>query len=111
MLATGWKGERYMGYLFNLFNVIAMEVDFYNIEGNRGDSYMPFVGFMMFLIGFVVIFMGFSKYLTAKKNFNLFYDQRDSVTVDKETNQKNKNIGIIMMAAGLVVLIVSFFVI
>lgn len=100
-----------MGYILNALSFIAADVDFYNIEGNSGDSYMPFIGFMMFLIGFVVIFMGFSKYLTAKKNFNLFYDQRDSVTVDKATNQKNKNIGIIMMAVGLIILIISFFVI
>ena len=100
-----------MGYIFSVLSFIAADVDFYNIEGNSGDSYMPFIGFMMFLIGFVVIFMGFSKYLTAKKNFNLFYDQRDSVSVDKATNQKNKNTGIIMMVVGLIVLIISFFVI
>lgn len=100
-----------MGYILGVLDYIAADVDFYNIEGNSGDSYLPFIGFMLFLIGFVVIFMGFSKYLTAKKNFNLFYDQRDSVNVDKATNQKNKNIGIVMMAVGLVVLIISFFVI
>lgn len=103
-----------MGYILGVLGYIAYiaaDVDFYNIEGNGGDSYLPFVGFMLFLIGFVVIFMGFSKYLTAKKNFNLFYDQRDSVNIDKATNQKNKNVGIIMMAAGLMFLIISFFVI
>ena len=103
-----------MGYILGVLRYIAYiaaDVDFYNIEGNSGDSYLPFVGFMLFLIGFVVIFMGFSKYLTAKKNFNLFYDQRDSVNIDKATNQKNKNVGIIMMAAGLMFLIISFFVI
>ena len=103
-----------MGYILGVLGYIAYiaaDVDFYNIEGNSGDSYLPFVGFMLFLIGFVVIFMGFSKYLTAKKNFNLFYDQRDSVNIDKATNQKKKNAGIIMMAAGLMFLIISFFVI
>ena len=89
-----------MGKFIYLANIIAADVDFYNIEGNRGDSYLPFIGFM-----------GFSKYITAKKNFNLFYDLRDSVKVDKATNEKNKKTGIIMIAAGIIVLIVSFFVI
>ena len=92
-----------MGKFIYLANIIAADVDFYNIEGNRGDSYLPFIGFMMFVVGAVVAFMGFSKYITAKKNFNLFYDLRDSV--------KNKKTGIIMIAAGIIVLIVSFFVI
>lgn len=52
---------------------------------------------MMFVVGAVVAFMGFSKYITAKKNFNLFYDLRDSVKVDKATNEKNKKTGIIMI--------------
>ena len=86
-----------MGYILNTLQFIAAEADFYNLEENRGDSYIPF--------------MGFSKYITAKKNFNLFYDQRDSVNIDKATNEKNKKNGIIMMVAGLVVLIASFFVI
>ena len=94
-----------MGKFIYLANIIAADVDFYNIEGNRGDSYLPFIGFMMFVVGAVVAFMGFSKYITAKKNFNLFYDLRDSV------NEKNKKTGIIMIAAGIIVLIVSFFVI
>ena len=61
-----------MGKFIYLANIIAADVDFYNIEGNRGDSYLPFIGFMMFVVGAVVAFMGFSKYITAKKNFNLF---------------------------------------
>ena len=90
-----------MGKFIYLANIIAADVDFYNIEGNRGDSYLPFIGFMMFVVGAVVAFMGFSKYITAK----------NSVKVDKATNEKNKKTGIIMIAAGIIVLIVSFFVI
>ena len=55
-----------MGKFIYLANIIAADVDFYNIEGNRGDSYLPFIGFMMFVVGAVVAFMGFSKYITAK---------------------------------------------
>ena len=56
-----------MGYILNTLQFIAAEADFYNLEENRGDSYIPFIGFMMFVIGAVVLFMGFSKYITAKK--------------------------------------------
>ena len=43
-----------MGKFIYLANIIAADVDFYNIEGNRGDSYLPFIGFMMFVVGAVV---------------------------------------------------------
>ena len=80
-----------MGKFIYLANIIAADVDFYNIEGNRGDSYLPFIGFMMFVVGAVVAFMGFSKYITAKKNFNLFYDLRDSVKVDNHYDSCRNN--------------------
>ena len=101
-----------MGKFIYLANIIAADVDFYNIEGNRGDSYLPFIGFYDVCSRCCCSVYGvFSKYITAKKNFNLFYDLRDSVKVDKATNEKNKKTGIIMIAAGIIVLIVSFFVI
>ena len=100
-----------MGKFIYLANIIAADVDFYNIEGNRGDSYLPFIGFKMFGKAMCAKAQSFAKYITAKKNFNLFYDLRDSVKVDKATNEKNKKTGIIMIAAGIIVLIVSFFVI
>ena len=34
-----------MGYILGVLGYIAADVDFYNIEGNSGDSYLPFVGF------------------------------------------------------------------
>ena len=35
-----------MGKFIYLANIIAADVDFYNIEGNRGDSYLPFICFI-----------------------------------------------------------------
>ena len=103
-----------MGYILGVLDYIAyiaVDVDFYNIEGNSGDSYLPFVGFMLFLIGFVVIFMGFSKYLTAKKNFNLFYDQRDKKDLNSPVVIKDRKVGIIMLVVGIVMMIASNFII
>lgn len=70
--------------LFNIFiNRIALEadtsaaMDFYNSEEHAGTSYLPFIGFMLFLAGIVVIIVGLATYLTAKHNFNIFFDARD----------------------------------
>ena len=90
---------------------IACDIDFNDSEAYAGTSYWPFIGFMCFFIGLVVAFIGIVKISNSKHQWNLFYDQRDSVNIDKATNQKNKNAGIIMMAAGLMFLIISFFVI
>ena len=50
-----------MGYLTFFINRIALEadtsaaMDFYNSEEHAGTSYLPFIGFMLFLAGIVVI--------------------------------------------------------
>ena len=72
-----------MGYLTFFINRIALEadtsaaMDFYNSEEHAGTSYLPFIGFMLFLAGIVVIIVGLATYLTAKHNFNIFFDARD----------------------------------
>ena len=53
-----------MGYLTFFINRIALEadtsaaMDFYNSEEHAGTSYLPFIGFMLFLAGIVVIIVG-----------------------------------------------------
>lgn len=43
------------------------------------------MGFMMFLIGLVVVIVGAATYFTAKNNFNIFYDMRDvRITYDEQ---------------------------
>ena len=70
-----------MGYLTFFINRVALEtqtaMDSYNSEDHAGTSYLPFIGFMLFLAGIVVIIVGLATYLTAKHNFNIFFDARD----------------------------------
>ena len=64
-----------MGYLTFFINRIALgtdgyaTMDFYNSEDHAGTSYVPFIGFMLFLIGLVVIIVGAATYFTATRNF------------------------------------------
>lgn len=83
---------------------------------------MPFMGFMMFLIGLVVVIVGAATYFTAKHNFNIFYDMRDvRITYDEqmmpddekarrdnEKLKKDKKRGQIVMIVGTVLIVVSF---
>ena len=80
-----------MGYLTFFINRIALgtdgyaTMDFYNSEDHAGTSYVPFIGFMLFLIGLVVIIVGAATYFTATRNFNIFYDTRDvKITYDEQ---------------------------
>ena len=57
-----------MGKFIYLANIIAADVDFYNIEGNRGDSYLPFIGFMMFVVGCCSVY-GFFKVHNSQEEF------------------------------------------
>lgn len=88
--------------------LLAGEIDFYDSEAHAGDSYWPFIGFMVFLAGFVIIFIGSVKLISAKRQFNIFYDQRDRKDFTEEKYVKEKRVGMIMIVVGVVLLIGSF---
>ncbi len=99
----------------NLFSSIAYElvrcqIDFYDSESHQGDSYMPFIGFMVFLIGMVVLFLGVVRLTSAKRQFNIFYDQRDKQDYTEEKYKKERTIGKIMIIAGAVMMVGSYFI-
>lgn len=87
-----------------------MDIDFYDSEAHAGSSYWPFLGFMAFLIGFVVTFIGIVKIVNAKHQFNLFYDQRDRKHLEEPKYVRDKKIGIILTIIGIVMMIASFFI-
>lgn len=114
--------ESGMNYLSFFINRVSLDVDFYNNEDYAGDSILPFMGFMMFLIGLVVVIVGAAIYFTAKHNFNIFYDTRDvKITYDEQmlsddekaakNNEKlikDKKKGRIIMIIGAVLIVASF---
>ena len=64
---------------------------------------------MVFLIGFVIVFIGIVKIVNAKHQFNLFYDQRDR-KIWKNQNMLETKIGIILTVIGIVMIVASFFI-
>ena len=117
--------ETYMQYLSFFINMVGLEaVDFYNNETHAGNSFVPFMGFMAFLIGLAVVIVGLAIYFTASRNFNLFYDQRDvkityqdQILSDDEKAkkaaeklEKDKKKGKIVSIVGVVMMVLSFFI-
>ena len=80
------------------------------------------LGFMLFLAGIVVIIVGLATYLTAKHNFNIFFDARDvrmtydeqimpddeKARLNNEKLAKDKKRGKIIIIIGIVLAIASF---
>ena len=89
---------------------IAGQMDFYDNEAHQGDSILPFIGFMMFLLGMVAAFIGFVKISNAKRQWNLFYDDRDKKDLTQDKYVKEKKLGIIILVVGVVLLVGSFFI-
>ena len=115
-----------MGYLTFFINRVALEtqtaMDYYNSEDHADTSYLPFIGFMLFIAGIVVIIVGLATYLTAKHNFNIFFDARDvrityeeqimpddeKARLNNEKLAKDKKRGKIIIIIGVVLVIASF---
>jgi hypothetical protein len=83
-------------------------IDFYDEEAYAGTSYAPFIGFMIFFVGMVVVFVGAIKLSNAKKQWNLFYDQRDAKHLDEPQYVKERKIGKILIGVGIVLMLASF---
>ena len=91
-----------------LLQMISLEIDFYDAEAHAGTSFKPFIGFMMFFVGFVIIFIGIVKINDAKKQWNLFYDQRDRKNFSDPKSEKEKRTGKILVGVGVIMILLSF---
>ena len=85
--------------------MFACEINFNDAEAHAGTSFVPFLGFMVFLIGLVFCFIGIVKINDAKK---LFYDNRDKDDRKQPKYAKEKKTGIIFVVIGVVCMIASF---
>lgn len=92
----------------NLLQRIACDIDFNDSEAYRGSSYLPFLGFMSFLIGILLVFIGAVKIVSARHQWNLFYDQRDRKDLGSPALNKDRKVGIILVIVGLVLVAVSY---
>ena len=100
--------ELVKGKAGRLLQMISLEIDFYDAEAHAETSFKPFIGFMMFFVGFVIIFIGIVKINDAKKQWNLFYDQRDRKDFSEPKYEKEKRTGKILVAAGVILILLSF---
>lgn len=85
-------------------------IDFNDSESYTGTSYLPFLGFMVFLIGLVILFIGIVKINDSKKQWFLFYDNRDKKDFKKPEYAKERKVGIAMVIIGVIMIIASFFI-
>ncbi len=100
-------------YYDAVFFMTALEtkVDFYNTNASEGDggSVWPFIGFMMSLFGLLFLVIGIVNYISAKRKFNVFFDQRN--VTDEPTEEgykKDMTRGIIVAVIGGVLTVASF---
>lgn len=98
--------QRMSAFLTN----VSGTVDFYDSEKYQGDSYVPFIGFMLFLFSIVFVFIGWVKISDAKRQWSIFYDNRDAKDLKHEKYARQKKQGKILVIVGLVMLVVSFIV-
>ena len=90
-------------------NIIMLDIDLYNDEDPQGDSIFPFMTFMGFLLGIVILIVGATLYFSSKHQFNIFFDERDRKDISDKKLKQNIKVGKIAMIAGVIIMAVSFF--
>lgn len=91
-----------------LLTVLMGAVDFYDTEQYAGTSYVPFLGFVVFFVGMMVVFIGAVKLNNAKKQWNLFYDTRDRKDFTKPEYVRERKVGKVLIVVGIIMMLLSF---
>lgn len=83
--------------------------NFYAEDLNNGESILPFLGFLIFLAGLIVIVWGTVNLISVWREFNLWYDasaleKKPDTALKKE---KIKKYGIVI-AAGVLMMALSY---
>lgn len=82
--------------------------NFYSEDVNNGESILPFLGFLLFLAGIVVIIVGVVNFVLAWREFDLWYDaskleEKPDLSLKKSRMKKNGLIivvGVVMMGVS-----------
>jgi len=98
-------------YFENAVNNMLLTLNTSTINSDNGSSVLPFVGFLMFLFGVVIIFMGLVSASAAKREWNVFYAPHDVVEEDLKVKKKKRMMKArIVYILGSIMLLASFFV-
>lgn len=98
---------QWTGMLLHQINWVFCEIDFNDAEAHAGTSYLPFIGFMASLFALVFVMVGIVKINNAKRQWNLFYDQRDRKDLSDPKYEKEKKVGIGCVIVGIALFIIS----
>lgn len=85
-----------------------LNINFYSEDVHNGDSILPFLGFLIFLGGVIVLLAGAVNFVLVWREFNLWYDasalEKKPDTALKKSKMKKYAvvmlIGILMMAGS-----------
>ena len=98
-------------YFSNAINNVFLTMNSTIINGNNGSSFLPFIGFLLFLFGIVMIFVGLILVSAAKREWNVFYAPHDAPTEDVKAKKKKGTMkGRVVYILGALMLVASFFV-
>lgn len=86
-----------------------LDINFYSEEANNGDTILPFLGFLIFLGGIMVLLVGVVKLVLVWREFDLWYD---ASALEKKPDKAGKKVKmrkyVIMIAVGIVMIAGSY---
>lgn len=98
-------------YFNNVISNVLLTIDFMDPNLNNGNSFLPFISFMMFFAGIITIFIGIILVNAAKKEWKVFYAPHDEYNDENKAKLKTGCMrGRVVYVIGIVLLAASFFV-
>lgn len=91
-----------------LLNMSAYDVNIYDEEAFAGSSVIPFLGFCLFVVSIMIVFLSVVNIVTIKRDFKIFYDSSELAKKpdDKDKKRKIKK-NVIILITGIILMIIS----
>lgn len=91
-----------------ILNMSTYYINVYDEEAYAGGSVIPFLGFCLFVLSVIVVFLTIVNIVTIKRDFKIFYNSSElAKKPDEEKKKREVKKNAVILIIGIILMIIS----